>query len=375
MVLLVAVSLAACPAIPFVLPVALEFARSLFNATAKNYAPGYNEDLMALLQALVRPSGYSTGSAANSPPWPVYGPGPGNQPPVMGGGYPPTANYPPPSSSSPYPGNPYPGGPNSPGTGGSVYPNPPPPVANYPPPQNFPSSPTPYPDSSSSGYPPNSVSPPGAGGGMPSANIPGKSYAQVNPSVPIALDVALLRKTVVNGRTVPVPIQDGDVLKDGRGNPQAGDKFKIVFRPTADCFVYVIAIDGSGWAQGLFPSKNSPSVNPVRKGQEYVLPDGAYWYSLDQFRGIETIYVVAVYQRRADIEEIFVKIAGRERSATAVPEKVEQPPVLPNGFGTTQPGQPAVVQTESGEIPVSATRFFTNQAGEDLRVTRWFRHE
>jgi hypothetical protein len=187
--------------------------------------------------------------------------------------------------------------------------------------------------------------------------------------------VALLRKTLVNGRPVPVPIQDGDVLKDGRGDPQAGDKFKIVFRPVADCFVYVIAIDGSGWAQGLFPSKNSSSMNPVRKGQEYLLPEGPYWYSLDQYRGVETIYFVAAYQRRADIEEILVKIAGRERSATAVPEKVEQAPVLPHGFSTIQPGQPAVVKTESGETPVTPMRFFANQAGEDLRVTRWFRHE
>jgi hypothetical protein len=84
---------------------------------------------------------------------------------------------------------------------------------------------------------------------------------------------------------------------------------------------------------------------------------------------------VASYQRRADIEEILVKIAGRERSATAVAAKVEQPPVLPHGFGAIQPGQPAAVKTESGEIPVTPMRFFANQAGEDLRVTRWFRHE
>ncbi len=188
----------------------------------------------------------------------------------------------------------------------------------------------------------------------------------------IALDVALLRKTPTG---VPVPIQDGDVLKDGRGDPQAGDKFKIVFRPTADCYVYVIAIDGSGWAQGLFPSKHSTLTNPVRKGQEYVLPEGPYWYSLDQYRGVETIYFVASYQQRTDIEQILTRIAGRERSATAVPAKVEQAPVLPNGFGAAQPGPPAVVKTESGETLVTPTRFFPNQAGEDLRVTRWFRHE
>lgn len=191
-----------------------------------------------------------------------------------------------------------------------------------------------------------------------------------------ALDLALLRKDIVNGRPTPVAVQDGEVLRDGRGNAQAGDKFKIVFRPASDGYVYVIAIDGSGWAQGLFPSKHSVFSNPVVKGREYVLPAGPFWYSLDQFRGVETIYLVASYRSRPDIEAALSKIAGRERSPLATPQPVTQAPVVPNGFAGSSPGQSAAIQSESGETrPVNLTTFFAAQASDDLRITRWFRHE
>ncbi len=52
---------------------------------------------------------------------------------------------------------------------------------------------------------------------------------------PVSLDVLLVRKTIRNGAVTLLPIQDGDVLKDGRGNPQAGDKFRIMFKPHTDC--------------------------------------------------------------------------------------------------------------------------------------------
>jgi hypothetical protein len=344
------VCLASCAAIPFLLPAALQFASNLLMTSSKNYSAGYNEDLRALLTSLANPqaTGQYGYSATTYPPpqtstsypntaWSVYPPPPGTPPqgPAL-----PQAPAPPPGSA-PFPPQ------TSPPVTGMVYPSPP----GSPPSPQFPAG---APTGTNQGY--------SANAGLPAVT-------------PIAVDVALVRKTVANGRVVPVAIADGEVLRDGRGDPQAGDKFKIVVRPNTDCFLYIIAIDGSGWAQGLFPSKNSPSSNPVSSGREYVLPDGPYWYSLDQFRGVETIYVVASYRQRADIEAILTKIAGRERSPLAVPQQVQQAPVLPNGYGGTQPGQPALVQTESGTAPIAPTTFFAAKAGEDLRVTRWFRHE
>jgi hypothetical protein len=194
---------------------------------------------------------------------------------------------------------------------------------------------------------------------------------------PIGLDVVMVKQTRRNGTTVMVPMQDGDVLKDGRGNVNAGDKFRIMFRPHTDGFVYVVAIDGSGWAQGIFPPPTSPLANPVKAGEQYVLPEGNNWFSLDQFKGIETIFFVASQEKRQDLEEILQSITGRERPATATPQQVTKVAMVPYGVGSARPsGQGFNLSAGSGQDqPIMPTSYFAKAAGEDLRLTRWFRHE
>jgi hypothetical protein len=187
----------------------------------------------------------------------------------------------------------------------------------------------------------------------------------------------MLKKTIRNGATVMLPVQDGDVLKDGRGNVKAGDKFRIMFRPHTDGFVYVVAIDGSGWAQGIFPPPTSPLANPVKAGQEYTLPEGNNWFSLDQYKGIETIFFVASQEKRADLEEILQSITGRERPATENPQQVTKVAMVPYGVGGARPSaKPFSLSGGSGQDQtIMPTSYFSKTAGEDLRLTRWFRHE
>jgi len=194
---------------------------------------------------------------------------------------------------------------------------------------------------------------------------------------PIGLDVVMMKKTIRNGATVMLPINDGDVLKDGRGNAKAGDKFRIMFRPQTDGYVYVVAIDGSGWAQGIFPPPTSPLANPVKAGQEYTLPEGNNWFSLDQYKGIETIFFVASQEKRADLEEILQSITGRERPATENPQQVTKVAMVPYGVGGARPSaQPFSLSGGSGQDQtIMPTSYFSKTAGEDLRLTRWFRHE
>ena len=209
--------------------------------------------------------------------------------------------------------------------------------------------------------------------------VEGESYYPVGQGerAPVGLEVVLVRKTMRNGATILQPIQDGAVLKDGRGNPQAGDKFRVMFRPTADSYVYVIAIDGSGWAQGIFPPPTAPLANPVKAGEQYVLPEGNNWFSLDQFRGIETLFFVASPTQRKDIEEILQSITGRERPATATPKQVTKVAMVPYGVGAVRPSAtPFGVSSGSGQDhSIMPTSYFAKKAGQDLRLTRWFRHE
>ncbi|MCA9481523.1 MAG: DUF4384 domain-containing protein, partial [Nitrospira sp.] len=152
------------------------------------------------------------------------------------------------------------------------------------------------------------------------------------------MDVLLVKKHLVNGVQSYLPIKDGDVLMDGRGNPQAGDKFRVMFRPHQDGYVYVIAVDGSAWAQGIFPSASTPFANPVKAGQQYILPEGNNWFSLDQFKGIETIFFVTSPAPRKDIEDILTTITGRERSPLEKPQAVSEPAIVPHGYSGTRPG-------------------------------------
>ena len=176
-------------------------------------------------------------------------------------------------------------------------------------------------------------------------------------------------------------IKDGDVLKDGRGDAKAGDKFRIMFRANSDCYVYVIAIDGSAWAQGLFPSLNAPFANPVKQGQQYIIPGDNNWLSLDQFKGIETLFFVASPKKRQDIEDILTTIAGKERHPKATPQQVTEAPIIPAGFHRSQPGSTPFIIGQSVSSPdglnqgLIPTTYFTQKAGEALRITRWFRHE
>ena len=193
----------------------------------------------------------------------------------------------------------------------------------------------------------------------------------------LRLDVALVKKTFVNGAETLTPIQDGDILKDGRGNAKAGEKFRIMFRANTDCYVYVIAIDGSAWAQGVFPSLTSPFANPIKQGQQYVIPDNNNWFSLDQFKGIETVFFVASPDKRQDIEEILASIGGRERHPATTPQQVTEAPIIPAGFyGHQQSTTPFTLgQSSASDQDLMPTTYFTQKAGEALRVTRWFRHE
>jgi len=209
----------------------------------------------------------------------------------------------------------------------------------------------------------------------PGLQVPGQPAIQQAGG--IQLDVALVKKTIVNGAEILLPIKDGDALKDGRGNAKAGDKFRIMFRANTDCYVYVIAIDGSAWAQGVFPSLTSPFANPVKQGKQYVIPENNNWFSLDQYKGIETVFFVASPEKRQDIENILASIAGRERHPKAKPQQVTEAPIIPAGFHRSQQSTTPFTSGQDGSSDqgLMPTTYFTQKAGEALRITRWFRHE
>ena len=424
---------------------ALKFGKNLLATAAGNYTSKYEQDLSQLLQALRVPSQINQNPYGQQPVQPGYPndpyaqqgypQDPYSQQPAQPGypndpyaqqGYP-QDPYSQQSAQSGYPNDPYaqqgyPQDPYSQQPAQPGYPNDPYAQQGYPqdPYSQQPAQPG-YPNDpyAQQGYPQDPYSQQPAQSGYPNdpyaqqgypqdpysqqpaqPGYPNDPYAQQgypqNPITPtgdlsqeenagtsigIGLDVALIKKATRNGVETMIPIKDGDVLKDGRGNAHAGDKFRIMFRANCDCYVYVIAIDGSAWAQGLFPSLTSPFANPVKNGQQYIIPENNNWLSLDQFKGIETLFFVASPDKRQDIEEILASIAGKERHPRATPQQVTEAPIIPAGFHRSQTsttpfllgqGASRVPGQDQGLIP---TTYFTQKAGEALRITRWFRHE
>ena len=394
----------------------LNFGKNLLATAAQNYTKKYEKKLNKLLQSVSQPGG------VNQPF--IQGIIPGNpyDPNAIGGQIPydPNTPYdtPDPNYGNPYGENQYgknPGyhqgtqqGDYSGQTPRSGYPTDP----NY---GEYPSSDPnayqqqggqdPYNQYGGGGYP-GQPAPPAQQGGydpyQPQGTLPSQQPSYAQPPAPqypndpriqapaqpsghsgagLQLDVALLKKTLVNGAETLLPINDGDVLKDGRGNAQAGDKFRIMFRANSDCYVYVIAIDGSAWAQGVFPSLTAPFANPVKQGEQYIIPGNNNWLSLDQFKGIETLFFVASPDKRQDIEDILASIAGKERHPKTTPQQVTEAPIIPAGFHRSQPSSTPFVIGQRSSSPqgqdqgLIPTTYFTQKAGEALRVTRWFRHE
>ncbi len=386
LLLIVSFFFSGCVALPFLIPPLIEFGANLLTTAAQNYDKPYKEDLQNLLVAVQQPiapyggnpnQGYGYDPNAGGYAQGQGRPYPSNQGPP---GYDPNLGYPEQPGQAPYAGNPNQGYGYDPNAGGYAqgqgrpYPsNQGPP--GYDPNRGYPEQPgqAPYEGNPNQGY----GYDPNAGGYAQRQGSPySDNHPQPNPE-PISLDVLLTKKHVVNGVPSYLPIRDGDILRDGRGDPQAGDKFRIMFRAKTQCYVYVIAIDGSAWAQGVFPPPGNPFANPVKPGQQVVIPEGSNWFSLDQYKGIETIFFVASQERRPDLEQILTKITGRERHPGEKPASVTEPAIIPRGYsGAKASRSPFALHTSQGQqhelIP---TTFFVQTAGEALRVTRWFRHQ
>ncbi len=217
------------------------------------------------------------------------------------------------------------------------------------------------------------------------------SYGATPPKGQLALNVAILQQKIVNGQETAVPIEDGAVLQDGRGNLQAADKVKIAFSTNMECWVYVVAIDGTGWVTPVFPSSESSGTNPVAAERDHTIPEGSRWYALDDNRGVEEIYFVASHERRPDIEEILARftehnvrgrdvvrreLLGADAAARTRLRSVEQPALVRRGLVPTGSRAQSTVQTESGsEQEVSLKSFLSQLKGSGVVVTRWFYHQ
>jgi uncharacterized protein DUF4384 len=314
-----------------VAPMAVKWGADLIASASQNYSQQYSNQLEKLLVSVYTEKANKRLGAQN----------PGAAPQVAGA-YPQTP-YP---SQSPYPSDPY--GSSS----GSPYPTQDP-YAQAPS-----QAPSPYPQA---------------------ASAQGYGYPQASA---IALDASILAQRASERaarRTDPVPIQDGEVLRDGGSDPRKGDVVKFSFRANCDCYVYVIGVDATGYVARIFPDPASRQSNPVRANEQYVVPEGTAWYGLDQYKGTEQVFFIASRQPRQDIEGSLTQLAQTARSSVSRNYRPVREPAQPSpaSRGLVRVQMPQnVVRNESGQ-PFSFTplAFATPAGADDITVTRWFKHE
>jgi hypothetical protein len=218
------------------------------------------------------------------------------------------------------------------------------------------------------------------GGYAPAAQAPAYSPPPgYGTQAGVGLEVALLaQQRTPDGQVRLRPVNDGEVLYDGRGDPSRGDKIKIFFAANCACYVYVIGIDATGYVAQIFPEGDLRAAGPVSPGAEYLLPEGSRWWGLDDYRGVEQIYFIASRQRRPDIESAVAQLAGRRPALPADYRPVREPAIVAMNRGLVQveSAAPTSVASEYGASQqFSPTLFQSTVQDADLVITRWFRHE
>jgi len=199
----------------------------------------------------------------------------------------------------------------------------------------------------------------------------------------LALEFALLKEVVVDGRSVPTPVADGETIYDRFGANGEGDNLKLSFRAAGECWVYVLSIDSTGWMRPLFPSSYSGETNPVKPHTTYEVPPGNVWATLDSYRGVEHVYLVASRTQRTELEAALTQFAARVRDVDSRRVLESRPKVelvadaarLSRGWDTARPSRIEGVTNSSGASFAVDTQLFAARGAGELVLTRWFKHE
>ena len=196
---------------------------------------------------------------------------------------------------------------------------------------------------------------------------------------PLGLDVALIREVAVAGRAKALPIVDGETLRDGVGRSESGDNFKIRIRPSTDCYVYVVALDATAWAEPLFPaSRWYAHENPVHAGTEIEFPAGDEWFHLDGHRGVETFYFLASRTQQTELASVLGELLAHDRPPLEAsdPQPVTEPVIVTRGIGGVRPTTTTgVVTSDRASHDVVSQLFEGQREAGNLVITRWFLHE
>ncbi len=121
------------------------------------------------------------------------------------------------------------------------------------------------------------------------------------------------------GETLVNPLKEGISLRS------RSDKYFIFFRPSQNCYVYILQEDSKGNLNLLFPSTSGNAY--VEKDKDYWVPSFGKAYTLDEIKGMEKIYLLATSSPLESLtegvrmEEV-VKIATRGLQTKSIKTRI-----------------------------------------------------
>ncbi len=165
----------------------------------------------------------------------------------------------------------------------------------------------------------------------------------------------------------------------------SGDRYKLLFNPDQDCYVYIYQVDAANQVSQLFPMAELGGVkidnlNPVTAHKEYTLPAPDKSFVLDRQVGRERIYLLVAKEHNHELEELYQKIeAARQRQKPKIAEILQRELAnrLDNKKQVVEPvrtGQTIAVRSDDGRdlFEVVAERLETG--GEDSVYVVGFDH-
>jgi hypothetical protein len=213
------------------------------------------------------------------------------------------------------------------------------------------------------------------------------AVAKAVPSAPLGLDVALLRDDTPQTRGIRggssrfmlEGLELNPVLRDGVGRAAPGDRLRVSFTPTEECWVYVIEVDATGYVQPVFPNPDVSAVtNPVAAGTTVLIPDGDEPFELDGYRGEEHFFFLASRAPRTDLDRMLKLL--QQRAVRPEPQStttVQTPVIATRGIqgGSSRTRRSESVTTTSGATADFSVEQWLGEVGADeIVVSIPFQH-
>ncbi len=195
----------------------------------------------------------------------------------------------------------------------------------------------------------------------------------------ISLNAEVLIHRADTTTTSPLTIlKNGDTLYGHPTNPVKGDRFKISFKANCECYIYIIAIDSTGFVVSAFPDFDITNSALVKANTQYTIPKANEWYGLDQYVGVEEIYFIASYQRRINMEAVIQKMSAIKRKDNINFASVKEAAIIPLSRGIVKvkvDDEMSITLPNGQQKKYSATNFLSTISGADLTITKWFYHK